>query len=471
VSLRGRLTVTSALIVGAILTVGAIVCFWVMRNELRGQVDDSLRAQAQLIRTAPAVRPIDAKSFLERIPQPSTRSGGPAPYVQFVSPSGHTTRSVGGDLQLPVDAQDLDVARGRQFQALRDRDVKGTHLRIITIQLRNMGALQLGRSLVSVDHILSRLRLALAILVFGGIVLATVLSRLFSRRVIAPISALTEATEHIEATGDLGRRVHTDRADEVGRLASRFNAMLERVQQIQDALEASTAAQRQLVADASHELRTPVAGLRTNIEVLLASRGTNDDDREALLADLVQQTEELSSVVSDLIELARGDQPPDHAVELDLGAIAEEALTRARRHAPHLDFHAQIEPWPMVGSPERLGRAVNNLLDNAAKFSTEGSTIELRAGGGELSVRDHGPGVAAEELPYLFDRFYRARSTNHLHGSGLGLAIVKQVVDAHGGTVQALPAEDGGLLVRVRFPSVASEEDARSSRPLGDAVT
>jgi two-component system sensor histidine kinase MprB len=467
VSLRGRLTATSVLIVGAILATGAIVCFLVMRGELRGQVDRSLRDQAQLIRSTPAAA-TNRRRALDRLPQSSRRSGAPAPYVQFVSASGDTTRPGRGDLRLPVDSTDLAVAGGLSSQVLRDRRLQGTHLRVITIPLRGRGALQIGRSLVSVDQTLSRLRLVLVILVIGGIALAAALGRLLSRRVIAPITALTQATEHIEATGDLGRRVHTDRSDEVGRLASRFNAMLDRVQLTHDALEESTASQRQLVADASHELRTPVAGLRTNIEVLLASRQA-DDDSKALLADLVQQTDELSSVVSDLIELARGDQPPDHVVELDLGAIADEALARAARHAPRLHFVAQVEPWPMLGSPERLGRAVNNLLDNAAKFSPEGSTVELRVGGGELSVRDHGLGVPAEELPHIFDRFFRARSASQLQGSGLGLAIVKQAVEAHGGTVQALAGEGGGLVVRMRFPGDGPAHDARSARLLGDA--
>lgn len=451
-SLRGRLTAMSALIVGTILTIGSVACFWIMRSELRGQIDDSLRAQAQLVRTMPAIQLNGRRGALGPIPQLPKRSGGAAPYVQFVSPSGHATRPDGTDPPLPVDAQDFAVARGRRAQLLRDRHAQGTHLRVMTIWMKDRGAIQLGRSLTTVDHALSRLRMVLAILAVGGVFLAAALSRLLSRRVIAPIRALTNATEHIEATGDLGRRVQTDRNDEVGELASRFNAMLDRLQETHDALEASTATQRQLVADASHELRTPVTGLRMNIEVLLANREMSNDDREALLADLTEQAEELSGIVSDLIDLARGDQPADHVEELDLGAIAAESLARASRHAPGLEFRKQIEPSWMTGSPERLGRAINNLLDNAAKFSPEGSAIELRVSDGLLSVRDHGPGVPAEDLPHIFDRFFRGRSTGHPHGSGLGLAIVKQVVEAHGGTVKAVPADGGGLLIQMRFP-------------------
>ncbi|MGZ8726201.1 MAG: ATP-binding protein [Aeromicrobium sp.] len=454
----------SALIVGVILAVGSIACFWIMRNELRGQVDESLRAQAQLVRAAPLNGLNQGRGLPRRIPQPPKRSGGAAPFVQFVSVSGRATRLDRTDPRLPIDTQDLAVARGDRSQTLRDIHTQDLHLRVMTVSTRNDGAVQLGRSLASVDHALSRLRLALATLVIGGVVLAVLLSRLFSRRAIAPIRSLTDATEHIESTGDLTRRVETDRDDEVGRLAFRFNAMLERLQMTQAALETSTAVQRQLVADASHELRTPVTGLRMNIEVLMANREIGDGDRTALLADLNEQAEELSGVVSDLIELARGDQPADYFEELDLGAIAAESLVRARRHRPDLEFRSQIEPSWLLGSPERLGRAINNLLDNAAKFSPEGATVELSVGNGQLSVRDQGPGVPDEDMPHIFDRFFRARNAGQLSGSGLGLAIVKQTVDAHGGVVEALPSGDGGLLIRARFPTADPDGDGARAK-------
>jgi two-component system sensor histidine kinase MprB len=292
-------------------------------------------------------------------------------------------------------------------------------------------------------------------LVLGGTVLAIGLVLVFVRRAITPIRQLTEATEHIEATGDLARRVTTAREDEVGRLASRFNAMLDRLQSSQQALEQSTTAQRQLVADASHELRTPIASLRTNIEVLLATRQDANGDEAALLHDVVEQLEELSSVISDLIELARGDVPLQATEEVPLDAILDEALVRSKRHAPWIEFQDHIEPSTVDGSPERIARAINNVLDNAAKFSPPGSVVEVISSERAVAVRDHGPGVAPEELPYLFDRFYRGQGNAHINGSGLGLAIVKQVVESHGGTVEASLPEDGGLQVTLQFPAAA----------------
>jgi two-component system sensor histidine kinase MprB len=457
VSLRGRLTVMSAFIVGTILATGALICFLVMRGELRSQIDDSLRTQAAIVQSPRFVRRAASETLPERLPVPPRRAGAVTPYTQFVGRDGRVRRPRRDELRLPVTAADRAVARGDRAQVLNDRHAEGVHVRVITVPIKGLGAVQFGRSLESVDSAVARLRLVLLVLVGGGTALALVASRLFSRSAIAPIRQLTDATSHIEATGDLGRRVDTERKDEVGRLAHSFNAMLDRLQTAQVALESSTAAQRQLVADASHELRTPVASLRTNVEVLLASDHIGGEDRDALLHDVVEQTEELSNVVSDLIELARGDQPPDHTEELDLGAIAGEALTRARRHAPGLEFRGEIAPWPMQGSPERLGRAVNNLLDNAAKFSPPGSVVELVAADGVLSVRDHGPGVPADELPQIFDRFFRARGTGQVNGSGLGLAIVRQAVEAHGGAVEASAAAGGGLLVKMLFSPGAAE--------------
>jgi two-component system sensor histidine kinase MprB len=350
-----------------------------------------------------------------------------------------------------VTAADRAVARGQRRQVVSDGRAQGIHVRVITTALADGGAIQFARSLETVDSALARLRVLLAILVLGGVAAATALSRLFSRRVVAPITALTDAAGHIQATGDLRRRVDRGGDDEVGHMASSFNAMLERVHASQEALEASARAQRQLVADASHELRTPIASLRTNVEVMQVDGALGDGDRAALLADVVEQTDELTALVGDLIELARGDEPIADHEDVDLAAVLAEALQRARRHSPETTFAAGVEPWPMTGSRERLARAINNVLDNATKFSPPGASVEVELRDGELSVRDHGPGVPADELPHIFDRFYRARNAAQHHGSGLGLAIVKQVVESHGGSVQAEAVPGGGLSLRLRF--------------------
>ena len=446
-SLRGRLTLMSALIVGAILAAASVICFVVIRAELRGQVDEQLRSQQRLVRNAPF-----EQLRSRRLPAPPRQTGGGAPFVQLISPSGRATRPAGESFALPVSAADRAVAAGRRSSVLDDRRSNDIHLRVLTVPLSPRGALQLARSLESADSVLSRLRLVLAALTLGGVAVAAALSRLFSRPVIAPITSLTDTAVHIEATGDLRRRIGGGGSDEVGRMAASFNAMLERVQTSQEALEQSTRTQRQLVADASHELRTPVTSLRTNVEVLRTGAVLSDRQRQSLLTDIVDQTDELATLVGDLIELARGDEPAADVEDLDLAAVVHESLERAGRHAPAAPFRADLDPWPMTGSRERLARAVNNVLENAAKFSPPGAGVEVDLHDGVLSIRDHGPGVPREELRHIFDRFFRARNAGTQPGSGLGLAIAKQVVEAHGGDASASLAEDGGLVVTLRFP-------------------
>ena len=234
----------------------------------------------------------------------------------------------------------------------------------------------------------------------GGVALAVALGRLVSRNVVAPIVRVTEAARHIEETEDLGRRIDVSSQDEVGELADRFNAML-------NTLERSIGAQRQLVADASHELRTPVTSLRTNIEVLLEGGELDPEDRRRLLSDVVEQSEELSALVADLIELARGDQPGTATEYVRLDRVAAESLARARRNAPEITFRPHLEPVVLDGVPERLGRAINNLLDNASRHSPPGATVDVTVDLEGVCVRDRGSGVPTADLPYVFDRFFR----------------------------------------------------------------
>jgi two-component system sensor histidine kinase MprB len=232
----------------------------------------------------------------------------------------------------------------------------------------------------------------------------------------------------------------------VSRLARAFNTMLE-------ALEHSQRAQRRLVADASHELRTPLTSLRTNLEVM-ARNGLDDSDRDRLRRDLVAQLEEMTGLVGDLVELAREEEPePPPAEDLRFDELVAAAVERARRHAPLVTFTTELEPALVEAVPARLDRAVANLLDNAAKWSSPGGTVDVRLAHGELTVRDRGPGIAPEDRGRVFDRFYRTDEARGRPGSGLGLAIVRQVAEAHGGSVVAEAAEGGGALLRLRLPA------------------
>jgi two-component system sensor histidine kinase MprB len=305
-------------------------------------------------------------------------------------------------------------------------------------------ALQVARPLAEVHHTLARISLFLLLIALAGVAIAIGLGLLVSRAALAPVRRLTRATENVTATGDLSERIEARGVDELSRLAKSFNRML-------GALQESTRAQRQLVADASHELRTPLTSLRTNIEVLASERALPPEERDRLLRDVVEQLGEMTTLIAELIELARGEQRALEAEDVRLDLLAAEAVERARRNRPGVTFSTDLEESTVHGVPATIERAVANLLDNAAKWTPPGGEVEVTVDDGELTVRDHGPGIDEEDLPYVFDRFYRARSARGMPGSGLGLAIVRQVAEAHGGGVVAERADGGGTRMRLQL--------------------
>jgi two-component system sensor histidine kinase MprB len=280
----------------------------------------------------------------------------------------------------------------------------------------------------------------------GGILLAAVLGLLVARTALAPIARFTRQTETIANNPERieDERLDVHGGDELARLAQTFNRTL-------DALEASVQAQRNLVADASHELRTPIATIRANLQLMRDERLLTPEDREALRADVIEELDELTALVGDVVELARGAKPTGEHGDVRVDAIVAEAVERTRRRAPQLTVKASLEPTLVVGEADRIARAVANLLDNAAKWSPAGGTIEVALRDGILTVRDHGRGFQEQDLPFVFDRFHRASDARAKPGSGLGLAIVRQAAEAHGGFVEAANAPDGGALMRICF--------------------
>jgi two-component system sensor histidine kinase MprB len=459
VTLRRRVGIAAGVAVGIAVVLAACITYLVVREQLRGQVDDALRAQAAAVQ-----RGADLQQPFPGIP---ARAGGPAPYIQVVLGDG-TVFHRQGDISLPVNSHVLAVAAANSGPYMTDVRLGGSHLRELAFKLPGQFngqpvAVQLARPLNSVDHVLSVLRLILLLLVLGGIALAAMLGRLAARRVLAPLAEVADTAQHISETQDLTSRIHVHADDEVGALATRFNAMLERLEASRDELDESVRAQRQLVADASHELRTPVTSLRMNIELLLDHDELGKEERRRMLTDVVDQTEELSALVGDLIELARGDLPVDSAEDVRLDQIAEVAVDRAQRNFPTVKFRTELEPVLIEGMPDRLSRAVNNLLDNAARHSPPGGAVEVMVAGDGIRVRDHGPGIEQADLSYEFDRFNRGAGSRGQQGSGLGLAIVRQVAEQHRGSVAASNAPDGGALFTLRLPvaPVAGSGDGR----------
>jgi two-component system, OmpR family, sensor histidine kinase MprB len=442
-TIRRRLSVAAALAVAIAVALASVGAYVAVRAKLRGEIDSSLRARAGAIQR---LQGMGGPGFSMPAPPPvgESRFGGAQGRVQFIDPSGQPHAA--GDVLLPVDPAAAGIAKGAGGAKLEDVHLSGHHLRILTAALADGGAIQVARPLDEVDSVLHGLLLLLAGITVGGVALAAVLGGLVSKASLRPVRRFTEETESIASAPDLGRRLDAANDDELGRLARSFNSTLE-------ALERSVVAQRHLVADASHELRTPLASLRTNLEVLLTERELPVAERRELLRDLVEQADELTLLVGDIVDLARRGEPIEAYDDVPVHELVERAVTRARRHAPDVQYELAVEPLVVHGVPERLDRAVSNLLDNAAKWSPPGGTVDVRLREGELVVRDHGPGFENGDLPYVFDRFYRANDARMLPGSGLGLAIVRQVAEAHGGSVKAENAPGGGAVLRFFIPS------------------
>ena len=450
-TLRARLTLASGLAVFVALAVASAVIYVVVRDQELDQIDSSLQARVPVISGVVPLDPFNPGTIAVE----GTNLGAAGGYSQFVDLNGATALPKGEHTSIPIDARTLAVARGERGPFLTDMTVAGTHVRVYTAWAGSGFAVQIVRPLTETDHLLNHLLLVLALITAGGALLAGLLGRMAARATLAPVSRLTEAAEHVAATRDLASRIEAPGPDEIGRLGAAFNEMMA-------ALAAATEAQRQLVADASHELRTPLTSLRTNVEVLAGGR-LPEAERDRVLADVRSQLVELTALVGDIIDLARGTETEAEVTDVRLDEVAAGAVRRAERDRPRLRLVTDLQPTVVRGAPVRLDRAISNLLDNAAKWSPPGGAVEVTVRDGCVVVRDHGPGIAEEDLPHVFDRFYRATAARGLPGSGLGLAIVRQVAGSHGGTVTAANAEGGGAELRLQLPLAEETGEAASS--------
>jgi two-component system, OmpR family, sensor histidine kinase MprB len=437
VSFRLRLTLSVAAAVALAVAVACVIAYIVVGRQLYSQVDASLRDEAGQFVGAPN--------------KPNARHGVPYAiyYWQWVTASGGVLQPqiFSGQDALPVTQQSLAAARRSSMFVFANMTEGGVHLRVATFSVRPGLSVQIARRLSDDDVVLSRLRIWFLIVAAGGIALAAVLGALVAREALRPVRKLTDAAEHVAETHDLTSRIEVSGSDELSRLAASFNTMLA-------ALEQSVAAQRQLVADASHELRTPLTSLRTNFEVLLRPGSLPEESRTRLVQDVRHQFDEMAALVGDIVELARDGETAATPDEVRLDVLVSDAVERAERNARDVSFRLTAEPTLVRGVPARLDRAVTNLLDNAAKWSPSGGIVEVEVADGVVGVRDHGPGVAEEDLPFIFDRFYRSAEARSMPGSGLGLAIVRQVAETHGGHVSVERPADGGTRFVLQVPAL-----------------
>jgi two-component system, OmpR family, sensor histidine kinase MprB len=399
-----------------------------------------------------------------RLVLPPQSPGEATGYAQLLQADGRVLRSQKAGFLLPVTPAARAVAAGRRDAFFSDATVAGAHVRMLTERAPHGGVWQVALPLGEVESTLSHLKLVLAIVSLGGIALAAALGLLVSRAALVPVRRLTGAAERVAATQDLGHRIEAGERDELGRLAASFNTMLA-------ALERSRLAQRRLVSDASHELRTPLTSVGANLDALAIEERLPAEERARVLAAARAQLAELGVLVGDLVDLSKTEVEEVELEDVRLDLAAAGAIERARLHAPRCRFALEAEPCLVRASPARLDRAIANLLDNAVKWGPADGPVEVTVRTGRIEVRDHGPGIAAGDLPRVFDRFYRAPPARGRPGSGLGLAIVRQVAETHGGAVHAANAPGGGARLTLELPPLAmsaEEAAAPSTEPAAE---
>jgi two-component system, OmpR family, sensor histidine kinase MprB len=438
--LRTRFTFAVAAAVAAVTLVITAVAFLVVRSDLQNQVSQGLRAQSVAVHRL--ARHYEGHIPTGWVPPHSDRFGTSSPYEQVVTAHGTVWAPADDRGLLAADAAAVQVAAGQRGSYYSETTLGGVRAMVLTTPLAPGLALQVAAPLNTVDTEVASVGATLALLSAVGVALAALAGWGVARAGLAPVGRLAAVAEQVTATGNPASRVEVDRADELGRLATSFNTMLHALQQ-------SLAAQRQLVSDASHELRTPLTSLRINVELLAGDPGLSEAERQEVLDRVVAQVAELGQLVANVTELARGEPVTSAFGDVRLDEVVAAGLERTKRDWPQTPFTANLEPCVVFGSFERLQIAVRNLLDNAAKFGPPGASVEVRLLGGELTVRDRGPGIAPTDLPHVFDRFYRSASARAVPGSGLGLSIVRQVAESHGGTVRAESAPGGGTLIRL----------------------
>jgi signal transduction histidine kinase len=446
VSLRTRVAIAVGAVVFAALAIVAAVVYAAVGANLRVQDDQSL---VQVAKEAPtiAAKLKQADAIGQLVPFGSTQ-------LQIVPDAtvGPTSGFVG------ITDHDVEVADGNDQPYFHDEAYGSVVYRIYTTQFPgNPGVLvRVAMPVSAAASTQTALGWLLVALVPAGAIAAAVVARLAAGRVLRPVGRLTETVERIRATGDLSAPIETPGRDEISRLGQAFAAMTA-------ALDESAGAQRRLVADASHELRTPLTSLITNLE-LLAER-PDDPSAPTLAAAALAEAGELRVLINDLVELAREGRPPFHIEDVRLDLVAERVAARAVGRAPGLRYELDCRPTLVRGDPDALERAISNLVDNALKWSPPDGHIRISAAGGGVEVSDDGPGIPADDLPYIFDRFYRSAKARALPGSGLGLAIVRRIADIHDGTVEAIPLQQG-VKFRISMPEIVVDQPIPERTPV-----
>ena len=449
-SLAARVALLATVAVGLSVAFVAAAAYLTVKQQLYSSLDHSLRTRANGAVDSPITRMGAAPDWLV---------GATGVRIAIIDDQGHVLYSTDkgrGRSSIHPSAYEVAVARGETTWAAHTVYTGEGSFRVGAVPGPEPGtSLVLAQTLRPTQDALDELGLVLALIGLAGVVAAGFAGWAVARQGLSPVRRLSDAVEEIARTERL-EPIPVEGDDEVARLADAFNRMLV-------ALAASRDRQRQLVADAGHELRTPLTSLRTNLELLTQADlrgGLSAQERAELMDDVRFQINELTTLVGDLTELARDDPMPAQPAPVELADVVERAVDRVRRRATTVQFDVVVEPWRVIGDATTLERAMTNLLDNAAKWSPPHGVVTVRLHAGTFYVGDQGRGISDEDLPHVFERFYRSTESRTLPGSGLGLSIVRAVVERHGGEVRAGRSPDGGAAFWVRIPG-----EARAAEP------
>jgi two-component system sensor histidine kinase MprB len=441
-SLASRVTLLTTMAVGLAVAFVAVGAYMTARIQMQASLDQSLSDRA----TSAAASGVIPNMLNSNYRVTSAALGAGDIRIIYIGADGLPV-SVDHGPVLQLGKPESAVLQGDEDKAIRTIEAGSIRYRVVTVPTEDGGALVLAQSLGPQDRVLEKLGLVTLLFGLAGVIAAGLAGWAVARNGLRPVRRLTESVEEIARTERLAP-LPVEGDDEVARLAGAFNSLVSSV-------DGSRIRQRQLVADAGHELRTPLTSLRTNLDLLSQaddSGGLPAEARAELLGDVRAQIEELTTLIGDLIELAREEPAPAVVEPVDLAEVVERAIARVRLRAPGITFESRLHRWMVQGESSALERAVTNLLDNAAKWSPPEGRVTVRLTDGLLSVADQGPGITDQDLPHVFDRFYRSTESRAMPGSGLGLSIVRQVAERHGGTTKAASGPEGGALFTVRLP-------------------
>ncbi len=444
-SLRLKFAVAMVALAAGATIAGGAVSYFATSNELRAQVDASLvDAAGRLALGAPLV---DGRGPFGDLDGDGDNDGRYRSFTQIlwqvIDADGTIVRSPRSG-ELPVIAADVRVASGtaRRASDRHDVTIDGEPFRVLTVAASSGGAVQLARSLRETEAVLERIRNQTLLIVVGLSALAAIVGIVIAQHVTRRLVRLTEAATTVASSGDLELQVPVDGRDEAGMLGVAFNAMLA-------SLARSKRSQHQLVQDAGHELRTPLTSLRTNVSVMQRFDELSPASRQRLLADLDSETRELTTMVNELVELATDRRDEEDPSLVELGAVVDAIVERARRRSGR-EISVTGDRSPVLVRSQAVERAVSNLVENALKFSD--GPVEVAVHLGAVLVSDRGQGIAEADLGRVFDRFYRSDAARALPGSGLGLAIVREMAESHGGQVTATNRDGGGATIGFQLP-------------------